>query len=149
MKLFVVLNYHGRILGYIDDEDVLKLFKLQRDMARYTIEEVKENKKKIKKTMDQEFLSFNFVDDVVMFPMEVEYYDEGFSFMTTEFEHYIENFVKVLLPYLKLEDEEHEIIKSFLKDCYDAVTYAEDDDADIRVAFNETKLVKNVIEDLN
>ena len=148
-KVYVVYSKNvGRVRGFIRSKELYDLFKEQRNMENYDV--VKVSPKKLGKIVEKEYLEASVLYGIVIFPEEEEFYNESFDQLLTDMEVSLERMVKNVLPFLKLEKTEYDIIYDFLKDVFTASHFLYNgDDIDPEKLFRIEHMIKVIIEDLN
>lgn len=154
MKYYAVLNFQNRVLGYLDGKDMLKRFKRERNMERYTVQEINQE---LADKMTKDGYDVSLYYGVILFESELEYFTESFDQLIIDIDCTLKNTVKDILPMLKLTDDEYNIIREFLRlihdhtDNYIAELFESDgiENEDENRYFKVMEMLKYIIDELN
>lgn len=150
-KIYLVFDgEHGHIRGTIDNDEILNIFKEQRDISKYRIQKV--SVKKVEKLLKSQYMDISVLYGILLFPSEEEYYNESFDQMLTDMEYTVDRMVRRILPILKLTEEEYDIVFNFLRDFYTACSFLENEDEesdiDPALVFKIPEMIKFIIDNL-
>lgn len=152
MKYYVIVDKKFRYRGYTVLKEVADLFLSQRTEGNYLVEVIEDNKKNkgLVKALVDSYDELGVEAGFALFPSESEYMNGSFDQMIIDIQCRITDILKYVIPYLRLEDHEREIINRYLYTMYDHLkkySYGDEDDPeDIYRRFDYVKMAKIIVD---